>query len=203
MTDGAAAVCRVTGAIKATVSAAYFAAFLQLGAETLAGAMQPNVQIIYCQTERGRGLLGGRTVEVDSLQQVLILLRQAGQQPLHALAEESFGRGIGFFGKLRSQPFERTVANNVPTIDVDDGAAQNAIEPRHDIFVRSRLAIGAQSFQKALLHDVFGQMRVSDALPGERHKGSQVFQQRLFDVTHGAILATLRARSNPERPGHD
>lgn len=108
------------------------------------------------------------------MEHVAILFRQAGQQPLHALAKHSFGSGIRSFGKLGLQAFKRTFKNIAPPIQVDDGAAQYAVEPCDDIFVGSGLAVGAEGFQKAFLHDILGQMRVTDALAGEGHEGLQV-----------------------------
>ena len=151
----------------------------------MAGAVQSDGQIVRREAERGRGLLGRCAIEVNALQHVSILLRQAGQEPLHALAQDSFRSGIGLFGKFGLQSLKRTVADITPPIQVDDGAAQNAVEPRDDIFISSGLAVGAQGFQQALLHDILGQMRVADPLSGESHEGLQIFQQRFFDVRHG------------------
>ena len=163
----------------------------------MAGAMQPDGQIVRREAERGRRLLGRCAIEVDALQHVSILFRQAGQKPLHALAQDSFGSGIGLVGKFGLQSLKRTVADITPPIQVNDGAAQDAVEPRDDIFVGTGLAVGAQGFQQAVLHDIFGQMRVADALPGECHEGLQIFQQRFFDVRHGGQRSCAPCSQQP------
>ena len=110
----------------------------------MAGAMQSDGQIVRREAERGCGVLRRRAIEVNALQHVSILFRQAGQEPLHALAQDSFGSGIGLFRKRGLQSLKRTVADITPPIQVDDGAAQDAVEPRDDIFVSSGLAVRAQ-----------------------------------------------------------
>ena len=163
----------------------------------MTGAMQPNGQIARREAERGGGVLRRRAIEVDALEHIAILFRQSGQEPLDALAQDSFGSGVGLLWNFCSQPFERTVADIAPPIQVDDGAAQDAVEPSDDIFISSGLAVGAQGFQQALLHDIHGQMRVADALPGESHEGFKIFQKRFFDVRHGGQRSPAPSSQQP------
>ena len=85
----AGALRRFAGAIEAAVFAAHLAASSQLGTETMTGAVQSDGQIIRRQTERGCDLLERHPIEVNLFEHVLILFRQAGQEPLHTLAEDS------------------------------------------------------------------------------------------------------------------
>jgi hypothetical protein len=125
---GAGALRRFAGAIEAAVFAAHLTASSQHGAETMTGAVQSDGEIIRRQTERGCGLLEWHPIEVNLFEHVLILFRQAGHEPLHTLAEDSFGRRSRLFRKVRLQPLKRPVADiTPPIIQIDDGTAQNAV----------------------------------------------------------------------------
>lgn len=168
-------------------------------AESLAGAVQPDVQVVQCKAERRRCVLRGCAVEIHALEQVAILFRQAGQKALETLAQDPFGGGIGLFGKLGLQAFERAVADIAPPIQVNDRVAQNAIEPRHRAFAITRLVGGLECLEQAVLHEVGGQMRVAYALPRERHEGVQILDQGVFDFDHERRVAVSQQPGNRRR----
>src|SRR5688572_19965568 len=94
---------------------------LQFPTELLASTVQSDIQIVQRQAERRRRFLWGCAVEVNTLEQLAILFCQIWQKPLHALAQHSFGGGIGLFRKFGLEFFERTVADIASPIQIDDG----------------------------------------------------------------------------------
>lgn len=176
--------------------AAYLTRRFHLFAESLAGAVQADVQIVQRQTQRRRRVFRGCAVEIQALEQVAVLIRQAGQKPLEALAQDPFGGGIRLFGKFGLQAFERTGADIAPPIQVNDRVAQDAIEPRHRAFAVAGLVGRLQRLEEAVLHQVGGEFGVANALARERDEGVQVLDERVFGFCHARRVAVSRQTGN-------
>lgn len=179
--------------------AAYMTRRFHFLAESLAGAVQPDVQVVQGQAQRHRRVFRGCAVEIHALEQVAILFRQAGKKPLEALAQDSFGSGIGLLGKFGLQAFERAVADIAPPIQVNDRVAQDAIKPRHRAFAVTRLVGRLQRLEQAVLHEVGGQFRVAHALARERDEGAQVLYEGVFGLCHAPRVAASRETGNRRR----
>jgi hypothetical protein len=186
--------------VQATMFAAHTTRRLKLLAQPLAGTMQPDVEVVQGCAQRQRRLFRRDAFKVHALQHVAVLLRQSGQKAFYALAKHALGSGIGLFGKLGLQTFERAVADITPPVEVDDGMTQDTIEPCHRAFtVKGRFG-GLERLEQAVLHQVGREFRVAHALARERDEGVQVLNERVFGFCHARKVMVSRQRGNRRRP---
>jgi hypothetical protein len=82
------------------------------------------------------------------------------------------------------KPRQRSLVRVPAAVEVNDGTAENAVEPCHGVFLLSWLSGRSEGFDQAVLHNVFCQMQISNAFAGERYEGFQVRKQRIFSVLH-------------------
>lgn len=186
--------------VQATMLAAHTTRRLDLLAQPLAGAMQPDVEVVQGCAQRPRRLFRCDAFKVHALEHVAVLLRQAGQKAFYALAKHTLGGGIGLFGKLGLQTFERAVADIAPPVKVNDGMTQDAIKPCHRAFAITRRFGGLERLEQTILYKIGSELRVAHALARERHEGVQVLNERGFGFCHPRKVTVLRQRGNRRRP---
>lgn len=172
------------GAIEAAVFAACPAIARDLLTEMFASPVQPDGEIVFGQTQFRRDFAGILSFEINALKQFPVLFRNGGQQPFEALAKQTLLAGVCHLGQFLLKPFQRPSSRGVAAVEVNDGAAQYPVEPRHGVFLPGRRSGRGQRLDKAILHHVFRQIWISDTAAGEGHKGLQVLEQRFFDALH-------------------
>jgi hypothetical protein len=172
------------GAIQASVFATRPAIARDLFTQIFAGAVQPDGEVVLVQTQFCRNRAHIISIEVNTLQQVAILLGHVGQQTLEALTKQPFLASAWRIGQFLLKPLQRSVARVVTAVEVNNRTAQDAVKPRHGVFLLGRLFGRSQRFNQALLHYIFREMRVPDAAARERHEDLQVFKQSFFNRLH-------------------
>jgi hypothetical protein len=173
------------------------AAVLRKGlAKVFASAMQSHGEIVPGEAEPGSDFGGILPFQIDLLEKVAVLLGYKGQEAFEALAENAFVLNIGRFGEFLFKPFESASASILPPVNVDDGTSQDSIKPCCCGLLAFRLAICCQRLYKAVLHNIFGQVRVVQTATGERCEDLQVFQERIFKTAHWNRLPTLFNKGN-------
>ena len=150
----------------------------------LASAVKPDGEIVFGQAKFrcDRGKLA--SIEINALKQLPVLLRHGGEQPFEALAKQPLFAGVRRVGQFLLKPLQRSLARVPAAVEVNDGTAENPVEPRRSVFLFGRLFGGSQRFDKTVLHHIFCQMKIPKALAGERHEGLQVLEQWFFYVLH-------------------
>lgn len=156
----------------------------QLFAQMFARAVKPHSNIIFGQAKRSCDGGGIIAVQINTLEQITILLRHGGQQSFETLAEHTLIGSSWSRLKFTFQLFERSLACVIPAVKVNDGATQNPIEPRHCIFIVRRLLGRSQRLDEAFLHHVFSMVWVAQALARKPYERVQVFQHGFFHVLH-------------------
>ena len=149
------------------------------------GAMQPHGQVVSGKAELRGDFAAIFAVQIDLLEQVAVLLRHQRQQAFEALAENTFVVVIGRFGKLLLKACQSASAGILSAVDIDNGAPENPIEPGRRGFLTFRLAISGQCFYEAFLDDVFGEVRVAQAISRKGREDLEVLQESVFQTRHG------------------
>jgi hypothetical protein len=187
----------VTSTIEASVLAARAAVRRENFPQVLAGSMKADVQVVAGQAELRGDVVWILSFEVDSQEQVAILLRNRRKEAMEALAEETPVVGTRLFGELSGKAIKRPPAGIVAPIEVDDGMTQNPVEPTHRVFFRFRFARRRECPDERILDEVLREALVANAAAGESDEELQVFQNRLFDAFH-PIRVTFRVDDSKE-----
>jgi hypothetical protein len=185
------------GAVQTPMLTAGPAVARDLFAEMFPGAMQPDGEIVFAQPEFRCDFAGVRPVQINALQQFPIWLRNGGQEPLEALAKQPFLARVWGIGQFLLKPLQCSPARIPAAVEVNDGTAQNPVEPRRSVLLFGRLFGRRQRFDKTVLHHVFCQMRITKALAGERHKGLQILEQGFFYMIH---RSDIKRGTQPVKP---
>ncbi len=175
---------RPAGAIQTSMFATCSAIARNHVAEKLASAVEPDGQIVFGQAEFRCDLGKPASIKVNSLKQLPVFLRHGGQQTLEALAKQPLFAAGRRVGQFLLKPFQCSLARVSAAVEVNDGTAQNPVEPCRSVFLFGQPFGGSQRFDKTVLHHVLCQMRISKALAGERHEGLQILEQGFFYVLH-------------------
>ena len=183
------------GAVQASVFATNSAIARNLFAKMFASAVKPDGEIVFGQAKFRCDLGKPASIKVNSLKQLPVLLRHGGEQTLEALAKQPLFAAGRQVGQFLLKPLQCSLARVTAAVEVNDGTAQNPVEPRHGFFLFGWLSGRSQRFYQTLLHHVFGEMRIANAAARERHEGLQVFKQRFFNVLHNEELR----RATPAR----
>jgi hypothetical protein len=166
------------------VFAARPASARQLFAQMFAGTVQAHNQIIFGQTKGGGNGSGIVPVQIYTLEQIAVLLRHDGKQSLETLAKQSFVLCSHSIGKLFFKLLHCALPRIATAIEVNDGATQDALKPRHRIFIVRRLLGRIQRLDEAFLHHVFSKVRVAQVLARKSDERVQVFEHGFFHVLH-------------------
>lgn len=172
------------GAVQASVFATSPAIARNLFEKMFASAVKPDGEIVFGQAKFRCDLGKLASIEINALKQLPVLLRHGGEQSLEALAKQPLLAGGRRVGQFLLKPLQRSLARVSAAVEVNDGTAQNPVEPRRGVFLFGRLFGGGQRFDETVLHHVFCQMQIPKALAGERHEGLQVLEQGFFYVLH-------------------
>ena len=172
------------GAVQAFVFATNSAIARNLFAKMFASAVKPDGEIVFGQAKFRCDLGKLPAIEINALKQLPVLHRHGGEQSLEALAKQPLLTGVRRVGQFLLKPLQRSLARVPAAVEVNDGTAQNPVEPRHGVFRFGRFFGGSQRFDKTVLHHVLCQMRISKALAGERYEGLRVRKQWFFKVLH-------------------
>ncbi len=154
----------------------------------LPGAMQADGEVVFRYAELGGNVPNLFALQIYLLQKFAILLGHRGQQPLETLAEQAFvssGWGVRDFV---CKSFQGPTAHIPAPVEIDDGAAQDPVEPGHCVLLVHRLSVCRQRLYKTFLHQIFCQMRVADTFARKSNESLQILQQGIFDVLHRVIL---------------
>ena len=172
------------GAVQASVFATSPAIARNLFAKMFASAVKPDGEIVFGQAKFRCDLGKLASIEINALKQLPVLRRHGGEQSLEALAKQPLLTGGRRVGQFLLKPLQRSLARVPAAVEVNDGTAQNPVEPGHGVFLFGRLSGRSQRFDQAVLHHVFCQMQIPNALAGECHKGLQILEQGFFYVLH-------------------
>ena len=172
------------GTVQASVFATSPAIARNLFAKMFASAVKPDGEIVFGQAKFRCDLGKIASIEINALKQLPVLLRHGGEQSLEALAEHPLIAGGRRVGQFLLKTLQRSLARVPAAVEVNDGTAQNPVEPRHGVFLFGRLSGRSQRLDQTVLHHVFCQMQILNALAGERYEGSQVRKQWFFNVLH-------------------
>lgn len=175
------------------MSAASRAVLRESLAQVFARAMQPDGEIVLCETEFGSHFRKLLALKINLLKQVPILLGNHGQQTFETLTENTFVLVARRFGKLLLKAFKSASASALPTVNIDNGAAKDAIEPGGRGFLTFGSAVGGECLNEAFLHNVLGEVRISQAIAGKGNKDLQISEQRIFNSRH---LARVSGQQN-------
>ena len=186
----------VAGAIEATMSAAHAATPRESLAKVLPRAMQPHGDIILGKAEFGGDFGRLLALKVNLLNKVAILFRHHGQQPFKTLAENALVLIRWHFRKFLLESFQGPAPSPLASVDIDDGASQNPVEPLRRRLFTFWLSIGRECFNKAFLHDVLGQVLVAKAIARECYKHVQVADQRIGKLRHWGRLRLVLSGGN-------
>lgn len=186
-----------TSAIEASVLAARPAVRRENFPQVLAGSMEADVQVVAGQAELCGDVVWILSFQVDSQEQVSILLRNRRKEAMEALAEKTPVVGTRLFGELLGKAFKRPPAGIVAPIEVDDGMTQNPVEPTYRVFFRFRFARRRERFDERILDEVLREALVTNAAAGKSDEELQVSQNRLFDAFH-PIRVTFRVDDSKE-----
>jgi hypothetical protein len=172
------------GAVQASVFATSPAIARNLFAKMFASAVKPDGEIVFGQAKFRCDLGKFASIEINALKQVPVLRRHGGEQSLEALAKQPLLAGGRRVGQFLLKPRQRSLARVPAAVEVNDGTAENPVEPCHGVFLFSWLSGRSECFDQAVLHNVFCQMQISNAFAGERYEGFQVRKQWIFSVLH-------------------
>src|SRR5436190_17527644 len=103
---------------------------------------------------------------------------------VNAFADRAFGFGGHGVGQLGAEAFERSLASVGPTVKVNDGTPQDSVKPGNHVFTRRRLLVCAEGFEETILHEVFSQVRVTDAFSRKGDEHPQILQDWFLDMVH-------------------
>ena len=169
--------------------------------QMFAGAMQPDGEVVLGQTQFRRNHAHIISIEVNALQEVAILLRHGVQETPEALTKQPFLASAWRIGQVLLKPLQRSVARIVTAVKVNNRTAQDAVKPRHGVFLLGRLFCRSQRFNQTLLHHIFREMRIPDAAAHECHEGLQVSKQWFFNVLHNEEFRRVTS-ARKARTGH-
>lgn len=160
--------------------------------------METDVQVVSRQT----GLRGDEARvfagEVDSFEEIPVLVRQRREEPPEALAEKSPFNYIRLFGHFQGKSLQRPPARIIAPVKVDDGVTEDAVEPSHRVLLGLRFLGCRERLDEGILHQILGKALVAHPFPGESDEEPQVFHDRLFDAFH---LATITFHRGPGKGG--
>jgi hypothetical protein len=128
-----------------------------LKAQGFPGPMQADGGIFRRNTRLLRQVTEGAVFQVDNPEGILVFRLERGEKAGHALADLLPQHLIGFLslGEL-SAPFLQGARSGGPlTVMIDDGVAQDPIEPGHNLFIL-HTGPALQSAHKRRLQDFFG-----------------------------------------------
>ena len=174
----------VARAINAAMLRAELAGLFQTLAQLLPGAMMPHAQIVGIHAQCNPDLLGSFTTQIKPADEFRVIRLERGNQSFDTTAGDAFLVGVRRRIKFALQPLQRGLVHRAAAIEVNDRVAQDAVKPRHRVFLRSGFFGRGQRFYQTLLHHIFGEMRIPNATARERHEGLQVLKQRFFNVLH-------------------
>ena len=155
------------GAVETPMSATCPTVLRERLAKMFSGAMQANGQVVPRKVELRSDLGRVFAVKIDLLEKVSVLLRNHGQEAFEALAENAFILHGRRFGKFFLKAFQRPAPSTLPSVNVDDRASENAVEPCGGLLSSFRLPVGGQSLYEAFLYDVLSRMGITQAVPRE------------------------------------
>ena len=165
-------------------------------AQVFARAMQPDGEVVLCETEFGSHFRKLLALKINLLKQVPILPGNHGQQTFETLAKNTFVLVARRFGKLLLKAFKSARASALPAVNIDNRTAKNTIEPSGGGLFAFGLAVGSQCLNEAFLHNVLGKVRISQAIAGKRNKDLQVSEQRIFNSRHLARVSGWQSSGN-------
>ena len=174
----------LASAINASVLRAEPTGLFQTLAQLLPGAMMPHTKIIGRHSQGDADLLRCFTPQIKPTNQFRIIRLECGNQSFDTTANNTLLLGIRRGIQLAFQSLQRGLVHRAAAVEVNDGTAQNPVEPRHGVFLFGRLFGGSQRFDQTLLHHIFGEMCIPDAATRERYEGFQVRKQRFFNRRH-------------------
>lgn len=187
--DESVAMGRFTGLAARAIQTAMFAAGAAVLGEDfpqmLPGAMQADGEVVFRYAELGGNVRNLFALQINLLQEFAVLLGHRGQQPFETLAEQAFVGSGGCVRKFVRESFQGPAAHIPAPVEINDGAAQDPVEPGYCVLLVHRLSVCRQRLYQTFLHEIFGQMRVADALARESNESLQILQQGIFDVMHG------------------
>jgi hypothetical protein len=155
-------------AIDAPVLRAHRAGLFQALTQLGSCAMKPHRGVVRSRAEllcRGRHSV---SFEVNASENVRVFRLQRAKQFIHAAAHSArIFRGC-ILCELSRKSFQRFFSRASLAIDVDDAAPQDAIEPRHELVSILKLPGRFQRLEKAALHHIRGEFRVSQTVARKR-----------------------------------
>ena len=178
------------GAVGAAVGAATLAVGDEGVTELFAGTMKANGEVVAGEAEISGDLFRGFALKIDALKQGAVLFGKEGNEPPKAFAEGGFFFGGGSFGQFGAEAFVGAGAGILAAVEIDDGAAKDSIEPGGDCLGVGGLMIGGDGLEEAFLDEIFGEVFIADALASELDEGVEVFEDGLFQGSHGAGMVS-------------
>jgi len=145
-----------TGAVEASMSATCATILGESLAKMFSRTMQADRQVILCQPELRSNFRGLLSFEINLLEKLAVLLRNHGQQAFETLAENPFILLARRLGKLFLKTSQGPGPSTLPTVNVNDGAPENAVKPGGGLLLMFGLPFRRQSFHQTFLHDVIG-----------------------------------------------
>jgi len=112
------------------------------------------------------------------------LFRHKRQQTVKALAELLLVIFVRSFGEFLLKTFQSPAPSALLPIDIDNRSAQDSIEPSGRLLVRIRVPICRQSFDQAVLDNVFGQMVIAEAASSKPDKHVEILENCIFNASH-------------------
>lgn len=165
----------------------------------LSRTVQPDGEIVSCQTKILRSPRGILAIEIDALDQFAVVFRNSWQQSLEALAKNLLIIRIGRFRQFTLELFKCSLSRCIATVEINDGIPQYPVKPCDGVFITGRLIRRLERFHQTLLHQILRQMRISDTIAGEGGEGVKVLDQGFFEPTHAASLKCQMRRVKPRQ----
>ena len=152
-------------AIETAVIGAGTAGLADLFLERLAGAVDTHCGIVRGDGGLVREIVQGAFLDIDDTQGVAILGFESLKQGGDTLADfgAELGRGSDFVLKLLAPGFEGAGSGGAMAVVVDDGVAEDAVEPGDDLFVGDGGRV-LESAGEGSLENVFGGLARLDAV---------------------------------------
>ena len=166
----------LAGAINAAVRTAGPATFGQSFSKMFASPVQSHGEIVTSHAQCRRNVLRSLALQINFFQQLPILLGHKGQKTLEAFAKFTFFLFVWTFRQLLFESIQRPLAGSLFPININDRPPENPIEPLCCFLVRVGMPIRRQCFNKAFLHDIFGQMVIAKTFSSKGYENLEIHE---------------------------